>query len=73
MNNIIITPSLRCPYCGNASLATYDIIQTTSRQLTLDLADEMTGLTIYCDHCKKEVEVDSIIVNYRGGGFSTYS
>lgn len=72
MNNIIITPSLQCPICGNASLATYDIIQPASHQLTLDLADEMTGLVFYCEHCKKEFEVHSVVVNYRGGGCSFY-
>ena len=76
MDRVKITPSLSCPMCGANSLATYDIVETLAEgRLMLDMADEMTGLTIYCKHCKAAYEVESIIVNYRGrgSGSTTYS
>ena len=74
MNRVTITPSLKCPMCGNASLATYDIVEpTVEGRLTLDLADEMTGLTIWCRVCKTALELDSVTVRYKNGHFVIYS
>lgn len=74
MDRVKITPSLKCPICGAISVAAYDIVETVEEgRLLLDMADEMTGLTFYCKHCKAAYEVESIVVNYRGSGSTIYS
>ena len=73
MGQLRILPTINCPICGNASLAAYSLVFPYDPNMVLDLADEMTGLTIHCLYCKKQIEVEKITVSFRDAGDTIYS